>query len=275
MTRHSLSVRFPVLVGALVLIALTAVPSFAQTEDDDAKLRPAEPDYFIVNLPTTLPLPVHRGSFFLTHRFGENLAKDDFGTAASNLFGLDQGATINFGYRFGVMKHVEAMASRTNFNKTIQLAGKIDAMHQSDTHFIGVSGLVSIEGSDNFQENYKPALGVSISRSFMDRAAVYAVPVWVHNSAALTGETRETFFIGIGGRIAFLPTAYIIAEVTPRVAGYGPGDAEYAFGVEKRVGGHVFSLVFANTFGTTYGQLASGGFPDSLYMGFNLSRKFF
>jgi len=272
-TRHSFSAR--ILFAAIALVALSSAPSYAQGEDDDAKLRPAEPDYAVVNLPTTLPLPVHGGNFRLTHRFGENLRNDGFGTQASNLWGIDEGATILFEYRFGIMKHVEAIANRTNFNKVIQLGTKVDVMHQDTSKLLGVSALFSVEGANNYQEDYKPALGATISRSFVDRAAVYAVPVWVHNSAAATGNTRDTFYMGIGGRIAFLPTAYIIAEVTPRLAGYAPGDAEYAFGVEKRIGGHVFSLVFANTFGTSYGQLATGGFPHSLYMGFNLARKFF
>jgi hypothetical protein len=275
--RHSLCARFVILFGVCALSLVFVASAAAQeTEDDDAKLRPAEPDYTVVNLPTTLPLPRHRGNFHLTHRFGENLRNDGFGTQASNLWGLDQGATIQFEYRFGLFKHVEAIAARTNFNKTIQLGGKFDLMHQDGSRWLGLSGLVSVEGGDNFQEKYKPALGVTISHAFGERAAFYAVPVWVHNSAGgVTDQTENTGFIGIGGRVALVPTTYIIAEVTPRVGGYAPGDAEYAFGIEKRVGGHVFSLVFANTFGTSYGQLAAGGFPHSLYMGFNLARKFF
>jgi len=275
--RHYLCARLGFLFGVCALSLLFVGAAAAQeTEDDDAKLRPAEPDYTVVNLPTTLPLPLHRGNFHLTHRFGENLRNDGFGTQASNLWGLDQGATIQFEYRFGLFKHVEAIAARTNFNKTIQLGGKVDLMHQDGSRWLGFSGLVSVEGGDNFQEKYKPALGATISHAFGDRAAFYAVPVWVHNSAGgVTDQTENTFFIGVGGRVAIVPTTYIIAEVTPRVSGYAPGDAEYAFGIEKRVGGHVFSLVFANTFGTSYGQLAAGGFPNSLYMGFNLARKFF
>ncbi len=58
------------------------------------------------------------------------------------------------------------------------------------------------------------------------------------------------------------------------MSGYTPGDAEFAFAFEKRVGAHTFSLTFANTSATTYGQLARGGNPESLYLGFNLARKF-
>ena len=37
----------------------------------------------------------------------------------------------------------------------------------------------------------------------------------------------------------------------------------------------MFQLTFTNSVGTTIGQISQGGFADTLYMGFNLSRKFF
>ena len=136
----------PIGVSCLRVCALSLLfvgsAAAQETEDDDAKLRPAEPDYTVVNLPTTLPLPLHRGNFHLTHRFSENLRNDGFGTQASNLWGLDQGATIQFEYRFGLFKHVEAIAARTNFNRTIQLGGKFDLVHQDGSRWLGFSGLV-------------------------------------------------------------------------------------------------------------------------------------
>jgi hypothetical protein len=83
------------------------------------------------------------------------------------------------------------------------------------------------------------------------------------------------FLLGLGGRARIASTVYVVGEVSPRVAGYAPGDTEYRFGIEKRAGAHVFQLTFANTFGTTLGQLARGGSPETLYLGFNLTRKFF
>lgn len=271
MTRHSLSARLLLALAATLVLGLA--PAFAQEDDDDAKLRPAEPDFTVVNLPTTLPLPLFKGNFHLTHRFAENLRNDSFSKQLSNLFGMDQGATIQFEYRIGLARHLEAIVARTNFNKTFQFSGKYDAFHNAAG--VGASAIVSVEGGNNFQESYKPALGASLSKAFADRGAIYVVPMWVHNTAAGLGVTRETFFVGVGGRVRFTATDYIIAEVSPRVSGYAPGDAEFAFGYEKRVGGHVFSLVLANTPGTTFGQLATGGFPHNLQFGFNLARKFF
>jgi hypothetical protein len=246
------------------------------TEDDDAVLRPLEPDYTLINLPTTLPLPLHKSNFRLTHRFNGNLRNGSFADQASSLFGIDQGATIGFEYRYAVAKHVEVAAYRTNFSRTIQLYGKYDAVQQNDTKPLGVSALVSVEGTNNFRQEYAPAIGASISRDIARRLAVYAVPMWVHNSGPGTGVMHDTFLLGLGGSLRVRESLYVIGEVSPRPAGYVIGDAEYGFGISKRVGGHVFDLTFTNTTqGTTFAQMARGGFPNSLFLGFNLSRKFF
>ena len=183
---------------------------------------------------------------------------------------------MGFEYRFAVAKHVEVAAYRTNFSRTIQLYGKYDAFHQGASRPLGFSALVSVEGTNNFRQEYAPAIGASISRDVANVVALYAVPMWVHNSAAATGVMRDTAMVGLGGSVRVRPTVYLVAEVSPRVAGYVLGDAEYGFGISKRVGGHVFDLTFTNTTqGTTFAQMARGGFPNSLYLGFNLARKFF
>jgi len=66
----------------------------AQASDDAAALDMTEPDFYVVNVPTTMRLPLHKSSFRLTHRFGSNLRNGDFGDQAGNLFGLDSGAVI-------------------------------------------------------------------------------------------------------------------------------------------------------------------------------------
>ena len=106
------------------------------------------------------------------------------------MFGIDEGATIGFEYRFAVAKHVEVAAYRTNFDRTIQLYGKYDAFHQSASDAVWLLSVVSVEGTNNFREHYAPAIGASISRDVGNVVALYAVPMWVHNSAAATGVTR-------------------------------------------------------------------------------------
>ncbi len=243
--------------------------------DEDAALVPTEPDFALVNLPTTLRLPRHKGSFRLTHRFQGNLRSGSFGSQASSLFGLDTGAAIGFEYRFAVARHLQAAAYRTNIDRQTQFYAKYDPVSQSGGIPVSLSALVSIEGANNFRRDRSPALGAVISRRVGDLAALYATPMWVHNSTGVAGDVRETGFLGLGGRVQVRHNVYLLAEASPRVGGYAPGDPEYSFGIEGRVGGHVFQLNFSNTVGTTFSQIARGGAPSSLFLGFNLSRKFY
>jgi hypothetical protein len=242
---------------------------------DATRPRAIEPDHRLINLPTTVPLPRLRSNFQLTHRFGGNLRRGDFGFQASNLFGIDQGAMVGFEYRLAVARRLQAAVYRVTLDKTFQFHGQYDAVRQTGSTPFSLSAVVSIEGADNFQERRAPALGAVASRAFADVVAVYAVPMWVHNTAAVLGVDRDTVFLGLGGRVRVRPSVYLVAEVSPRLGGYAPSEPEFGFAVEKRMGGHVFQVNVANTSGTTFGQTARGGSPESLYLGFNLSRKFF
>lgn len=256
--------------------SMAAMPSDVAADDsDDAELVLAEPDFRVLNLPSTLRLPVHGSSFQMTHRFNGNLRRGSFDENAGSLFGLDQGAAVGFEYRFGIARHVQAAVYRTAIDKTFQFYGKYDAVRQGDAVPVSLSALLSVEGADNFQERYSPAVGVAVSRMVADRLAVYATPIWVHNTAAIVNIDRDTFLVGIGGRLRVSSTVYLVGEVAPRASGYRPDTAAYGFAIEKRAGGHLFQLNVNNGQGTTFGQLARGGFPDSLYLGFNLARKFF
>jgi len=276
-TRLFSTLSFLTLLCAVLL--LPPRPVLAQTADDDATLQPAEPDYRLINLPTTLRLPQNKSSFELTHRFNGDLRRGDFGDQASSLFGIDQGATIGFEYRFAPVRHVELAVYRENYDKTIQMYGKWDAVHQNAGRPISVSGLLSIEGGNNFRERYATSVGATISRQIDDRAAFYAVPMFVSNVTPLleqiTGAKDNTFYVGIGGRARIRPTVYVTAEVSPRLAGLRQGTSEYGFAIEKRAGAHVFQLNFSNSELSTFAQTGAGGVPGSLFMGFNLTRKFF
>jgi hypothetical protein len=254
-----------------VFVMATAAISSPAWAQDPAVLVPAEPDVVVVNLPTAMRMPLFRGNFRLTHRFGGNLRNGSFSEQAGNLFGLDQGAIIGFEYRMAVARDVQAAFYRSSFAKTIQLYGKYDGLRQRGSMPVSVSGLISIEGANNFQEQFAPAVGAVISRLVGTRIAAYVTPMWVDN----TQDSRSTTYVGFGGRVRIAGSTYVAAEVAVRAGGYAPDEAAYGFSLEKRAGGHTFSLTFTNTFGTTFAQMARGGAANSLYLGFNLSRKFF
>ena len=260
---------------------ITAQPA----SDDDERLDPAEPDFVVINLPTTLRLPRHKSDFHLTHRFEGNLRDGSFTDQLSNFFGVDVGASLGLEYRFGLMRHLQAVVLRTNRARAIQFSAKYDAWHQSDTRPVSISGIVSIEGDNNFGANsgnapinYGPAVGVVISREIGTQLALYATPYWVGNTGIDVNASGNTGVIGLGGRVRFGPNSstYFSAEVSPRIGGVVIADPEWGFAIEKRVGAHFFALTFTNgTSNQTYRQIARGGAPGHLHLGFNLTRKFY
>jgi hypothetical protein len=274
-----------VLVLIILLLALPGAaeagqnpaPGSAQTDDADRDPNASQPDFTLVNLPTTLRLPRMTSAFRVTHRFARSLGEGDFGDVADDLFGLDNGAVIGLEYRFGLMSGLQVGLLRTSGDKTIQFFGQYNALNQRSGAPVGLGVLVSVEGLNNFRDSHAPAIGIAVSREFGDVGAVYVEPVWVGNANALDlpGEDNSSFLMGLGGRIRVRPTVYLVGEFNPRT-GYSPGAHQGSFAVEKRAGGHVFQLNFSNGFGNTMGQLARGGTSsDSWYLGFNISRKFF
>lgn len=260
---------------------------------DERQLVLAEPDFALVNLPTTLRLPKHTLNFRLTHRFLGNLRQHSFGDNLDDLFGLDNGAIIGIEIRFAPVSHVQTIVYRNSLDKTLQFTAQIDAVRQGGRMPVSFSPIIAIEGTNNFRSgssssdadehdhgtgaggHRSPAAGAVLSRTFGSRLAVYAMPMWVgHTLHASTGN-RDTFFVGLGARLRFRSKAYLVGEISPRVNGYKPGQTEFAFGIERRAGGHMFLLTFTNSLSSTFAQVARGGFPDTIYMGFNLGRKFF
>jgi len=268
------TIRVSLVLSALLLCASA---SFAQAPDDEA-LKPEEPDFTLIALPTGLRLPKFKSAFRVTHRFTRALGEGDFGDLVGDLFGIDSGAQIGLEYRFGIVPGGQVGIHRTS-DKTIEFFGEYGLLRQSGGVPLELAVIASVEGTNNFKDSKSPSLGAVISRHVGTYAAFYVEPIWVNNSNPLPKELadhNDTFMIGVGARVRVRPTVYIVAEGSPRAAGYRPGVSHASFAIEKRAGGHEFQLNFSNSFGTTMGQIARGGFDSSnWYMGFNISRKFF
>ncbi len=265
---------------ALALGALIVPSASAQTpeeEDPDLEVNLAQPDFTLAALPTNLRLPKGKFAFRVTHRFARPLGEGDFGSLLEDFFGFDSGAQIGLELRYGLFRGAQVGINRTS-DRTIQFFGQYDLKNQHSFP-IGIGLWGSVDGTNNFRDSYSPALGVILSRELGSVGAVYAQPIWVNNTNAEPSELvddNSTLMLGLGTRLRIRPTVYVTAEVSPRLAGYAPGDALLSFGLEKRAGGHAFSINFSNGFGTTMAPIARGGTSfDDWYIGFNIARKFY
>lgn len=305
MARPSVARYLSALAGFCLLIAPSA---FAQTQNSSVQASPA-PDVRAVDpqielnliaLPTTQSIKRHKGYFRLTHRFARDLRLGDFSDLANDLFALDNGAIIGFEYRFAIEENIQVGIHRSTANKALQLFSRWDAVRQGDRLPVSVSGLFSFEGLDNLHDGYQPGAGIVVSRTWGQALAIYASPTVVGGThaaaliaAGLGGHTdghgggianidaveesagsNNTYYIGLGGRLRLRPTVFVVGEFTPRLAGYAPGDPMWGVAIEKWTRGHTLQLNVTNSFATTPGQIARGGTPDALYLGFNITRKF-
>jgi hypothetical protein len=266
---------------ALTVVLLYASVSYAQDPNDDEALKPEEPDFTLVGLPTALRLPKYKSAFRVTHRFRRPLndPNTDFGDLAADFFGIDTGAQIGLEYRFGIVPNGQIGIHRTS-DRTVEFFAEYGLVRQGQRLPLEIAVVASIEGTNNFKGDSKsPALGAIVSRRIGTFAAVYAEPIWVNNSNPLPKQVvdhNDTVMIGLGARVRVRPTVYLVAEGSPRVSGFKPGVTHRSFAVEKRAGGHVFQLNFSDSIGTTMAQIARGGpATKDWYMGFNISRKFF
>ena len=263
--------------------ATDVTPAPPAAAPDDLEVDPAEPDFGVVVLPTNLRLPRHKLAFRLTHRFTRPLGQGDFSDLRSDFFGFDGGAQIGLGLRFGLFSGTQLGFYRLS-DRTIQFNVQQELVRQSE-HAIGLSAVASVEGLDNFSQDYSPALSLVVSRKLGSRGAVYAVPTFVGNTN-LTAEDLtsddSTLVLGLGARLLVGRSTALVGEYHPRLAGYkgnrGSGDSKslVTFGIEKRVGGHAFQLNFSNDLGTTPAQTARGQQGvDDWFIGFNITRKFY
>lgn len=255
-------------------------PVSAQDAPPDTAVNLAQPDFTLAALPTTLRMPSRKWAFRVTHRFTRALGSGDFGDLLSDFFGFDSAATVGLEVRFGPWAGTQIGIHRTS-DRTIQIFGQANVVRQSSERPLGIDGLIAVEGFENFSDRYAATFGALLSHELGRRGAVYLEPIWVANSNALdaagSAGDNDTLMVGLGARLRLGPSPwYVVGEWAPRVAGHDPGVDHASFAIERRAGGHSFQINFSNAFGTTYGQIARGGFTnDSWYIGFNISRKFF
>jgi hypothetical protein len=234
---------------------------------------------------------------------------------SKDLLGLDSSSVSSFGVTYGITDRLYANVYRSpicqpGLCKTIELGLGYHLLDEAGKSPVALSAYASVEGDYNFTERYTYNFQAMIGRSITKFANVFFSPA-VHinsngsdrfkeflSSQPLISELRlgrhsGSFGFGVNGRIR--PTTSLLFEYTPRV-GFKMGqiipdfdtgtgqlvgfkndsEAEIGFGIEKRIGRHVFSLTFSNTQATTTARYNSSNqaFPPSRFsIGFNLYRR--
>ncbi len=234
---------------------------------------------------------------------------------SKDLLGLDSSAVSSFGVTYGITDRLYANVYRSplcqpGLCKTIELGLGYHLLDETGRSPVALSAYYSVEGDYNFTERYTYNFQAMIGRSVTRFVNVFFSPAAHVNanrsdrfkeflssqpliSKLRLGQHSGSFGFGFNARVR--PTTSLLFEYTPRV-GFKLGQitpdfdpkigqligfknnsaAEIAFGIEKRIGRHVFSLTFSNTQTTTTARYNSSNQalpPDKFSIGFNLFRR--
>ncbi|MGE5645911.1 MAG: DUF5777 family beta-barrel protein [Acidobacteriota bacterium] len=256
-------------------------------------------DDYLMSLPTGRP-PEAKGVYVnFSHRFAFDPAFSGPARGAS-LGSLDGVAISSFGFEYGVSKRLSVSAYRSPslIARPIQLMGAYNLLSESGGDWLTATARLSIEGQNNFSRNFTENIELILARSITARAQLYFVPTLSFNNRhlILPGSFRSsaipnlpgynTFSTGVGAAVDIRPTVALVAEVIPTLVNGRPLDIHrpaYAFGIQKKILRHAFTIGFTNSPGTTVSQRAGtrasylgdpgADTPAGLFVGFDLMRQ--
>ena len=254
-------------------------------------------DDSLLSLPTGRRLNTHGLYVNFAHRF---VFDPTFSGPARGgaLLGLDGFSLSSFGFRYGVSKNfsVSIYRSPTFIARPIEMLAAYNFLSESDHAPLNAAVRFSVEGLNNFSGNFTENFEVILSRSLTRRAQIYFVPTLSLNGRRLFSPSSfrssaipdllgyNTFSTGIGGAFDIRPTVALVAEVIPTLVNGRPLGIHrpaYAFGIQKKIWRHAFTLGFTNAPGTTVSQRAGtraaflndtqADKPGGLFLAFDLT----
>jgi Membrane bound beta barrel domain (DUF5777) len=274
-------------------------------------------DYRVVNIPTPRHVPKGTWSLAFTHRFTQELRP--FSASGRNLLGLDSFGIASFGVTYGITDKLYATAYRSPLCRrgtcrTIEVGLGYNWIAQMKGSPIAFSTYASVEGNDNFTEEYTYNLQAMISARVAKRLYLFFSPA-VHlnsngqrrfnprpNDFFPSATAANTFKLpthgasfGFGAEVLITPNVAILFDFVPRTgfkmgtvrpvfgtnfAVVGFENESYpsiGFGIQRKIREHSFALTFSNTQATTTSRYNSSNLtlkPKDIIIGFNLSRRF-
>ena len=237
----------------------------------------------LVNLPTGMTMDKGDFLFRISHRMVPSVR-----TGYDTAWGLDGPSMAFFSLGYGITDRIGITLGRSGLFKEIELSTTWLILQQGENAslpfsfaFNGGLGWVTQkqEGRGAFNSrNFKINAQVILSRQVNERFSVLVTPVYSSNTSHWEAAAQGTFSIGVGGRFMILDDLSLIGEWLPVLAGYKDIANGWGFGVEKKIGGHVFQVFVTDSIGLTSAQFVTGGDlrlgKGDLRIGFNIFRTF-
>ena len=238
-------------------------------------------------------LPAHVLDVRILHRFGP------ISGGLYNFFGLDYSPfNVKVGFDYGISNNFMIGVAHSGYNKTYDAFFKWRIWQQStgvhhapmSVSFVPTVAISTLK-PEQIDPSVKPpttkiervsyVLQILIARKFSEGFALQLMPTFVHaDNISFFHTNPYVLAIGIAGRQKLSKRVNLNAEYyyqLPDMKAPGAHNA-LSFGIDIGTGGHVFELLFSNSFGLTEKQFiteTSGRWDngDALF-GFNISRVF-
>lgn len=236
----------------------------------------------VVNLPTPRSIGQGKLLFRLSHRFFPAV-KEGYDA----FYGLDGPASMLLGLGYGFSDKIGLTLSRANVFKEFELALKWTLIDQSDTDglisiaILGGTSLITLplQGKKTFRsENTRYNLQASMAYKISPSISILLVPGYSTNTNPTEESSQGTFYLGFGGRVHIIKDFSVLLEWIPVLSGYSFEPSGWGFGLEKKIGGHVFQVFILNSVGITTPQYVPGGefriSKGEFRLGFNIFRWF-
>jgi len=276
-------------------------------------------DDLVFNVPTGRRVERHGLYVNFTHRFPYEPAFVTPGRG-NTLLGLDNFAIPSFGFRYGISSRLYVFAYRSPsiMGRPIEFMAGYNVFDEHDHQPLNLAVRFSVDGQNNFQRNFSENFEIIASRSITRHAQVYVAPTFTIHARPLLQNTNpsladaiveqpcsapqangvsggmilkpcaNTISIAVAASVDIRKTVALVAETIPTVMNadeLGIHRPEFAFGIQKKIWRHAFTLGFGNGPATIVSQRAgsnatflgdpSANTPKNMFIGFDLTRQIF
>jgi hypothetical protein len=240
-----------------------------------------------INLLTVEPLDKKTLHFAIMHTFGT------LDGGIQNLYGLDNGATIQFSFEYALSDKFSLAAARQSRDKIYNLYGRYHILKQTQDNKIPLS--VSImggagvntsnysflqENNPNFSDRSSFALQLMAARKFTDKISIQLSPMLAYfvdpnPIFLLEGDQQLYLALGFSGKYKITGKASLTFQWIPNLNNDLRNNL--GFGIDLEAGGHVFQMYFVTSQALNEQYLLAGGngVPgEGFRVGFNVNRVF-
>ncbi|HSI74800.1 MAG TPA: DUF5777 family beta-barrel protein [Lunatimonas sp.] len=278
-------ILFLIVIGCLPLVVEAQLERKPAMEVNEVDLIFHAPRH--INLLTVEPLDKKTLHFAIMHTFGT------IDGGIQNLYGIDNGATIQFSFEYALSDNFSLGAARQSRDKIYNMYGRYHLLKQTQDDRMPVSvsimGGAGVNTSDyRFLQEANPkvadrtsfAAQIMVARKFTDKISVQVSPMMAYfmdaNPVFLVEGNQQLYLaLGMSGKYKISGKSSLTLQWVPNLNNDLRNNI--GVGIDLEAGGHVFQLYFVTSQALNEQYLLAGGngVPgEGFRMGFNVNRVF-